>query len=221
MSLLNRILFLCLIVSLASVPGFSQEDSQKKNTAQSAKEQPKTDKTNGESSGTTGLRKINTHRDRNFDIKIDEEALEAKIESAVEEAMRSVEVELGRLEIHIEPIEIDLSNLDVNIDPIVINIPDMDINIEPIEIDMEDMDIDIDIDEHDFDWDNDEDDRDHDDNDDEEDAFRSKGLNRLSVDQDKEPNKDQLKDKSSKEKDKSDKSDKKDKEKSKGLKKIN
>ena len=219
MSLLNRILFLYLIVSLASVPGFSQEDSQKK-TAQSAKEQPKTDKTNGELSGTTGLRKINSHRDRNFDIKIDEEALEAKIESAVEEAMRSVEVELSRLEIHIEPIEIDLSNLDIDIDPIVINIPDLDIDIEPIEIDMEDMDIDIDIDEHDFDWDDD-DDRDHDDNDDEEDAFRSKGLNRLSVDQDKEPNKDQLKDKSNKEKDKSDKSDKKDKEKSKGLKKIN
>src|SRR5690348_4494923 len=128
------LLFVCLI----SVSGFSQANNT---TSQ---------KDESESSKTAGLRKIASGSGlRDIEVNIDEEALEASISAAVEEAMASVDEAMENIEIHIDPIEINLSDMDINIDPIVINIPNIDVNIEPIEVEIEDMDIDIDDDHYD------------------------------------------------------------------------
>ena len=118
MSQIRPTLIAFLTISLA-VPGFSQdvETSGKKD----------------ESSKSEGLRKMtNSQRNWNFDIRIDEAALEANIENAIENSMRSIEVALDRIEIHIAPIEINLGSFNMNMDPIMVNIPDLDIDIEPI-----------------------------------------------------------------------------------------
>jgi hypothetical protein len=207
MSIQYRTLLGFLILALAIVPGFSQEANTKKaetKTPVITKEEPRSD----------GLRKITTRtsRDWDFDIHIDEAALEANIERAVEQAMKDVEIaleKLEKLEIHIEPIEINLQKLNLDMKPIDIHIPHLNIDIAPILIDLDDLDLDIDIDEdfdHDFDndIDNDEDD---------EDNFLKK---------DKNKEKEELKNKSDN-KDKSDneKTEQKEKDKAKGLKKIN
>ncbi len=202
-----------LILALAIVPGFSQDANTKKAESKTSsvvtKEEPRSD----------GLKKITTRtsRDWDFDIHIDEEALEANIELAVEKAMKDLEIaleKLEKLEIHIEPIEINLGKLNLDMKPIEIHIPNLNIEIEPIIIDLDDMDIDIDMDhdfDRDFDWDNDDDnDNDEDideDNDNDEDKFLNK---------DKNKEKDKMKDKSDTEK-----IEQKEKDKTKGLKKIN
>jgi hypothetical protein len=205
MSMQYRTLFGFIVLTLAIVPAFSQEANTKKAETKTqsvvTKEEPRTD----------GLKRISTRtsRDWDFDIHIDEEALEANIERAVEQAMKDVEIaleKLEKLEIHIEPIEINLQKLNLDMKPIEIHIPNLNIDIEPIIIDLDDLDIDIDIDEdfdHDVDWDNDND----------EDDFLNK---------DKNKEKEKMKDKS-KTKDKSDteSTDQKEKDKAKGLKKIN
>jgi len=156
----SRILFACLIIFVISIPGFSQENP-KKSIAPRADQQSKTDETNEETSKAEGLRKIKTRsqlRDMDVNIHIDQKMLEASIESAIENAMRSVDVALERLEINIEPIEIDLRSLDMDAHPIEINIPDLNINIEiePVEVD---LDIDNEMDQDRFDRDNDDGDR--------------------------------------------------------------
>jgi hypothetical protein len=194
-----RIVFAFLLASLATV-GFSQQTNPR--------QEKKTQITEGtvEESKTNGLRKVTNNRNWNFEVNIDEEALEASIEAAIERAMLDVEVAMERLEkleIHLEPIEINLSaleNMDINIDPIVIDIGDLDIDIE-VEVDeLEDLDIEVDLGDLDEDEDG------------EADDDRKKGLKKLSSDPDKE----KLKEKSDKEKEKGIKEDKK----SKGLKKI-
>lgn len=204
-----RPLFVILIVLLAS-PGFSQDPKKAETNSDSkvSKEEPRAD----------GLKRISGRpaREYDFDIHIDEKALEANIERAVERAMRDVEEaldKLERLEINIEPIEIDLGDLNLDIDPIEIHIPelDIDIDIEPFDMDM-DIDIDHDFD-HDFDndWDNDND-HDNDFDEDDEDTFLNKDKNKDKIkEKDKQKNKSDL----------NDKSEKTDKEKAKGLKKIN
>src|SRR5688572_3003476 len=105
MNLSFRILFVFLMVSMVSVSGFSQETTPT----------PQEEETNKESSKTAGLRKIPTGsrwQDLDININIDEKKIEAAIEAAVEDAMRSVEGQLERLEIHMESIEIDLGNLE-------------------------------------------------------------------------------------------------------------
>ena len=215
MSIQYRTVFGFLILALAVVPGFSQGVNTKKAETKTppvvSKEEPRAD----------GLKKISTRasRDWDFDIHIDEEALKANIELAVEKAMKDLEIaleKLERLEIHIEPIEINLVNLNLDMKPIEIHIPNLNIEIEPIIIDLDDMDIDSDMD-HDFDrdvdWDND-DDNDNDENRD-EDKDNDKFLNK-----DKNKEKEELKNKSEI-KDKSEKTEQKEKVKAKGLKKIN
>ncbi|MEK6782248.1 MAG: hypothetical protein AABY93_11100 [Bacteroidota bacterium] len=223
--------FVVLIFSLAIVPGFSQNANS---TLKKTEEKTQTDPTKEESSRSDGLRKISTHGspDWDFDINIDEEALEANIKLAVENAMKSVEVALDKLVINIEPIEINLGDLNLDMDPIEINIPALDIDIEPIEVNLDDLDIDIDIDD-DSDWNEDEDndegegndeDEDNDDEDDDNDKFFRKDESTPPVKKDQSKEKDQLKDKSNKkEKSSIDKPDqeKLEKDKSKGLKKIN
>ncbi len=214
MSIQYRTLFVFLILALAIVPGFSQEANTKKAETKTpplvTKEEPR----------SVGLRKITTRtsRDWDFDIHIDEEALEANIERAVEQAMKDVEIaleKLEKLEIHIEPIEINLQKLNLDMKPIDIRLPNLNIDIAPILIDLDDLDLDIDIDEdfdHDIDWDNDND-KDLDEDDHDEDTF-------LNKDKDKIKEKDKQKDKSDMN-DKSEKTDQKEKDKAKGLKKIN
>ncbi|HEX5171880.1 MAG TPA: hypothetical protein VFW11_22025 [Cyclobacteriaceae bacterium] len=184
----NRILVLCSLSCLISIPCFSQESNS-------------TTQKNDPSSRTAGLRKIasGSHR-MDLEINIDDKAIEESVESAVGEAMASVETALEQMEIHIEPIEINLGDMDMNLDPVVINIPALDIDIEPVDIDLDDIDIDIDVDEDHFHWKND-------------------AAQFLDKDKDKDKVKEKNKDK---EKDKvKDKSDKENNEKAKGLKKIN
>ncbi len=201
MSRFKRILLVLIVLPL-SISGYSQESNPKKN----ATGQSKTDDTDKETSPAKGLRNIETRSQRhNWDVNvhIDQKAIEASIESAVENAMKSVEVAraLGKLEIQIEPIEIDLGKLDIDIGPIEINIPALDINIEPIDIDLDDMKIDVDADRDVVDRD-----------DDDEESIQREPLSDVQVDRDKV----KVKDKADKEK-----SYKRDKDKSKGLKKIN
>lgn len=182
----NRI-FITLVLSMLSVSAFSQESSPKKS---------KSEDVSSEGAGE-GFRKVEDRSQRNWDIdvNIDNKALESNIERIVENAMRSVEVRMERLDIHLEPIEINLGDLDLEMDPIVINIPEINIDVEPFELD-------LDIDEDDSRWDNDEDDS--------EEGFERDRLDfRNGQDKDKEKNK------------MKDKSDKEEKDKSKGLKKIN
>ena len=192
------VLLSCLFIGLVSIPGFAQENPV-----------PAKERATSSSPKSAGMRKVasgSQWRNMDVEINIDEEALEASIETAVEEAMEAVEV-LENLEINIEPIEINLGYLNIDIDPIVINIPDINFDIEHIEIVIEPIHIDVDevdinIEENRFDWNDDDDDDDQ------------------SFDKDKE--KDEVK---YKVKDKSDKAVKEDKsevnDKAKGLKKIN
>jgi hypothetical protein len=191
-------LLTCLLIGLIAIPGFSQSTIKKDESSADSK--------------SAGLKKIDSgsqFRNRNFNVNIDEEALEASIELAVRDAMRSVEQVLEKLEIHIEPIEINLNNLDLNIDPIVINTPKIDVNVDPIDIDLDDMDfdmvmdIDVDIDDDRFDWDNDDEDND---------SFFQK---------EKAKEKEEKEKMKSKEKEKSDKQINQEKDMAKGLKKIN
>jgi hypothetical protein len=147
----NHTLFVLLFVSLATMPVIAQNSNPTQKTEK---------KTVKEESREDGLVKLNTNRNLNFKINIDEKALETDIELAVQNAMRSVETALEALEIHIEPIEINLKDLNFNLDRIDINIPRFDIDIEPIGIDVDDMDedFDMDIDMNDN-WDSDDEDR--------------------------------------------------------------
>ncbi len=209
MSTLHRTLFVVLILALASTTAFSQDSTRQK---ADKKDQP-------EETKEGGLRKIGGRQHRNFDINIDEKALKANIEGAIENAMRSVDMALDKLEINIEPIEIDLRSLNKDIEPILINIPNINIDIEPIEVDLRHLD--IDMDHHDIDRDDDEDHDEDNDNDrnHHDKVFRTDEPN-SSADTDKV--KDKVKNKSYKnEKSDKDKSDKDEKEKSKGLKKLN
>ena len=206
------------LLVFSAVTGFSQQTNprQEKKThvaspAEATIEEPR----------TNGLRRLTNNRNWDFEVNIDQEALEASIESAIERAMNEVEAameSLEKLEIHLEPIEINLSaleNLDINIEPIVIDIGDLDIDVD-IEIDEpEDLDIDIDLDPvDDLDIDMDEADFDRIENEeDDEDANRKTGLKNLSTDPDKE----KVKEKSDKSKEKGSKEDK---NKAKGLRKI-
>ncbi|MBL7861857.1 MAG: hypothetical protein JNJ65_11900 [Cyclobacteriaceae bacterium] len=115
---------------------------------------------------------------RGLRIQLNEEAMEASVEAAVENAMVSVESALRQLE-HldfIEPIEIDLDHLDLALEPLEIEIPELDFDIEPIKIELDELDLHLDFDgdfDHDRNWEADELDEDHD-NDKHKDKNKSK-----------------------------------------------
>lgn len=88
-----------------------------------------------------GLVKIRSSRNWDFNAQLDDQQLEATIEAALREALRSVESTLQSLEIQIAPIEIDLRHIDSVKQPIVIEIPDLDIDIEPIHLEIPEIDI--------------------------------------------------------------------------------
>lgn len=199
MNTVNRTLFVVLILALA-IPGFGQDTN-------TSKTEKKTSETKDETR-PNGLRKITTRspRDFDFDIHIDKEALEANIERAVEQAMKSVEGTLERLEINIDPIEINMKDLNLDVTPIQLNIPKLNIDIDPIEVEMPDLDIEAHMNHHDFDRDDDDRDRDNAYSDDDDDkVLRRRDSSHHDNDRDKVK----------------DKSDKKEKEKAKGLKKLN
>src|SRR5258707_3742124 len=132
MNKINRTLIVLLIISLA-IPAYSQDKSTQK---VEKKEEVRPD----------GLRKISTqHHDWDFDINIDEKALKANIEKAIESAMKSVDVALEKLEINIEPIVMNMKGLNMDVNPIRIDIPNINIDIEPIEVDLGDLNINTDM----------------------------------------------------------------------------
>lgn len=127
MNHINRALLPLLLICLV-IPAFSQSNSQKE-----------------ESSPPAGLKKItNREHNREFCLHIDEDKLEASIESAVGNAMKALEVTLKNIEIEIDPIDIELKDLDAGIEPIEIHIPEIEIDINPIDIDFDQLDIDED-----------------------------------------------------------------------------
>ena len=131
MNIYYRTLFVFLILALAIVPSFSQDANTtlKKIDKKTQREETK------DESRSDGLMKIKSHssHDRDFDIPIDEEALEANMERAVEKAMKSVELAMEQLD-----------KLDIRMESIKINIPTLNVEIDPIEIDLDDLDIDMD-----------------------------------------------------------------------------
>jgi len=139
MKTLTHTLFAFLFMALV-IPGFSQNST--------AKPDKKSEPVVKEKASTDGLKKISSGsaRDWDFDIHIDHAALAKNIEAAVENAMRSAEGALERLEINIDPIEINLKDLDVLTNPIVVNIPNMNFDIEPIEVNVPNIDVDVDVD---------------------------------------------------------------------------
>lgn len=207
MNVFSRTLFAVLILLLAMVPVFSQNSDT---SSQKSEKKPTRDPANGETRAD-GLRKITTRaiRDRDFDIKIDAEAIELNIEFAIESAMKSVEGALEALQINIDPIEIKLGDLNLDMDPIEINLPRLNIDIEPIEIELGDLDIDMDINEDHVYWNEDGDN--YDENNDDDDNGKLWQIDELTSPKNKNKEKDKKKDKS----------DQKEKDKSKGLKKIN
>lgn len=189
MKLYRRLLFFTLIIFLAPMFGLSQESTNQ----------------NEESSKSSPLRKIASGSGEvDLNVHINEIMLEENIEMSIENAMKTVDVVLENLDLQIDPIAIDLADLNIEIEPVEINIPSIDIEIEPVEVDLDDLDIDVDIDDEDFFY-----------HDDDQDSTEDEELKPIDHHKNKDKNKDELKDKSGKEKDKSDK------EKSKGLKKLN
>lgn len=85
--------------------------------------------TDDKQSKTQGPRKISgpTHQ---VHVEIDEEAISASVEVAVEQAMKTMEQTLNNIDIQIPQIDIDLSHINVN--PVMVNVPDLDIHIAPI-----------------------------------------------------------------------------------------
>jgi hypothetical protein len=170
-----------MMVTMFIFPGYSQDKSS-------------------ESSKSSGLKKINTNsHSKDIRVHIDEEELNATIESAVENAMQAIDVAMKNLDIQLSNLEIKFNDMDIKIDPINIRIPDINIDIDPVDIDLDDLDIDVDVRHKDFNW-----------NEDEDYIHRKHELI-----EDKE--KDKLKDKSDNKDEKTDK----EKDKTKGLKKIN
>jgi hypothetical protein len=187
--------FVVLAVSLA-ISGFSQDTnttkSEKKSKSDTAKEE----------SRSAGLRKIAARPDRDwdFDIHIDQQALNANIDAAVENAMKSVDVALKNLDIHLDPIDINLGNLDI--EPIEVHIPNLDFDLPPVDVDQHDLHIDMNIGRDNFHWNKDRDN-------DEDEKVIHKDESTSPANQDKNKEKDKAKDKSDK------------KDKTKGLKKLN
>ncbi len=187
-STLNLLVLMCL-----TLPGLSQQ-----NPIRQEESDPK----------AAGLKRIaggSHHRD--IRIQLNEEAMEASVEAAIESAMVSVESALRQLE-HlefIEPIEINLDHLDLALEPLEIEIPELEIDIEPIHIDLDELELHRDFDasfDHDRDWEEHDQEVDH---------------NKHDKDKHKDKNKSKHKEKE-KAGDKSDKTESNDK--AKGLKKI-
>src|SRR5215213_3025453 len=104
----TRIIFACCLISLVSVPAFSQDAKKSKTKEQSEQKDPK----------EAGLRKIASGRGvQDIKVEIDEEAIEAEVEEAVSRAMEDVEEAM-------EAVEAVLDNLDFDIN---IDIPEIDI----------------------------------------------------------------------------------------------
>ena len=145
----NRFLAICLIVLLAQIPGLSQDNNPRSDTVKPVNE-------NSNPETRSSVRKIASGSFDNIDIDINEEALETDIEIAIDNAMRSVEIVLEGLPVHLDLMKTDFSGLDMEFDPIDLNLRDMNIDIEPVEFDMDDLDINIKLDDDDFRFNNDE-----------------------------------------------------------------
>jgi hypothetical protein len=141
MKLRTCILAIGLLVLIFQNRALSQD-----NSLQSDPDKPLGDSKDTKSFGDD-LRKV-TSGSYKLDIDIDNHELEADIDTAIDEAFRSIEFTFE--DIDVQPIEIDLSDLVLNLDHLELDFDFRDINIDRIELDMEDLDIDIDIDDDDF-----------------------------------------------------------------------
>lgn len=144
MNLHNRFLAVCLIVLVAQIPGLTQHSN-----SQSVPVKPVEENSKGEI-GNDGLRKVASGTfETDVDLNIDQKILEADIEMAIDNAMRSIEIVLDYLPIRLKPLEMDFSDLNMKFDAINVSLPNMDIEIEPVGVDLDEMDINIQIDEDD------------------------------------------------------------------------
>jgi hypothetical protein len=150
MKLHNRFLAICLTVLVAQTPGLTQHSN-----SQSVSDKPIAENTE-EETGNDGFRKVASGSfEMDLDLNIDQKILEADIEMAIDNAMRSIEIVLDDLPIRLEPLEMDFSDLDIKFDAIDISLHDMDIEIEPVRVDLDEIDINIKVDEDDFQFEND------------------------------------------------------------------
>lgn len=141
MKLHTCILAIALLVLVFPIRGLSQDNNL----------QPDLDKPLNDSKDTKtfgdDIRRV-TSDSYQLDIDIDNHELETEIETAIDQAIRSINLRFEDMDVH--PIEIDLSDLNLNLDHLYRDFDFNDIDIDRIEFDMEDLDIDIDIDDDDF-----------------------------------------------------------------------
>ena len=133
---------------------FSQDSTAEKKTQKN--------ESKDERGRINGLRKIGGHsHDWDFNINIDEESLERNIEKSIEIAMKSFEVTLNNMDVHMRPIEIDLHRLN-HMGPLDVKVPKIDLDIEPIIL--ENIDINTRLHQRHFNFDDEDDNNDNNDN---------------------------------------------------------
>lgn len=140
MKLHNRFVAVCLTVLVAHIPGLTQQTNSQSEPVKPVHEHSKVE------TGDDGLRKVASGSfERDLDLNIDQKLLEADIEMAIDNAMRSIEIVLDELPIRLEPLEMDFNDLNIKFEGITVSLPEMDIDIEPVRFDMDEIDINIEV----------------------------------------------------------------------------
>ena len=138
MKLHTYVLAISLLVLFFQNRGLSQEKNPQSDPDKPLSRSQETKRTGD------GLRKVSLDSYQR-DIDIDNDELETEIETAVDNAIRSIELRFE--DIYVHPVQIDLSELNLDWERLEGDFDFMHINIDRVEPDMEDFDIDISIDE--------------------------------------------------------------------------
>ena len=127
MKLITKFTAACVLLLLTTMLSWSQTSGNEKSEDQS------------KAPAREGLKKISGDRDT-VDEHVDNEMLEANIESAVNQAMEVVRTTLQNLEIHIPAINVE----PIQLDAIDVDLGDIDIDIDPVDIDLSNADFEFD-----------------------------------------------------------------------------
>ncbi len=136
----------CILAVLLLVLVFQNRGLSQDNSLQSNLDKPLSDSKDTKPFGDN-IRRV-TSDSYQLDIDINNHELETEIETAIDQAIRSIDLRFEDMDVH--PIEIDLSDLNLNLDYLGRDFDFSDIDFDRIEFDMEDLNIDIDIDDDDF-----------------------------------------------------------------------